>query len=643
MKRWFQNLTSTKTAKSSFRPTVEALEDLLLPSTVNVYAAQAIRTATAQTLGVNLTGWDGMLAQDSYNPAATTPDAKTVQFLKNAGMGLVRLSSGSGTDEWHFNVENDPNGFTSGAGLMANVAKAAGAQAIVTVNFGTGTPQEAAAYLAYLNGSVNNNFVIGVDANGQDWGTVADWASLRSQTALAQDDGLNHLRVGQANPFGFKYFEVGNEAYFGAWQGYQMPDPVQYVSFSKQFADLAANIDPNASIGLGVGNAGEWDDAWNVPVLQEAANEGFTPGWISDHFYVYDGNNETALSDKQLLQNSVSNSTSTMPIHGSSPRNFAGRAAAYRELLNENLGAAASSVKLLCAEFNSDADASNKQSTSLVHGLFFADAIGSIQGTEYQGLVAWDLRNYYQTMPNNSSFYGWRTGADDGMLGTWSDGSTTPATGPYVPYASYFAEQLAGKMIHTGDRVVKAVSNSATLSVYAVREQNGHLSLLVINKSSTATDKTTFNVSGFVPKTSVVGYTYGKTEDTAQSKTRDGSAKLTQKTATLAVTSLAGGNSRFTISFAPYSMTVIDLTPKTASAFPAVMGIQPSDMLVQPHSAGQSAGKQSSVVTMTQPAAANHDPAPAKKQTVDLSPVRIRQQQQAARLALALELGLERR
>jgi hypothetical protein len=567
MRSFFRRLLGTRSISSRpalrlvARPWLETLESRDLLSTVSVDAGTVVRTVNANVLGVDLPGWDGYLAANNFSTTDTTPDPGTVSMLQQAGLKLLRLSDGSGADESHFNQEVNPNGFTSGVGVVANVAAAVNAQGLVTVNFGTGTPQEAAAYLAYLDGAANGTVNLGTDANGTNWQTSGYWASLRGQAPLAVDDGLNHLRTSHAAPYGFKYFEVGNEAYFGAWQNFQMPSPVAYADFANQFNTLAQQIAPGVSLGLDVGNPVEWDQAWNIPVLQECVAKNFTPGFLSDHFYAFDGNNETPLSDQNLLLHTVSDPNSVMPIHGDAPRNFATRAQDYRALLTQYLGANGSKVELMVGEFNSDADASTKQSSNLVHGLWVADAIGSLLQTEYDGASFWDLRNYYTTMADNASFYGWRTGADDGMIGTTSNGATTPATGPYVAYPAFFAEELASLMAHTGDSVVSALSDTATLSTYAVHEQNGHLDLLVINKAATAADTTTFNLSNFVPSSTATQWTYGEAEDTAQSQTADGSSSLTRTTPALG--NLNGGN--FQLTFPAYSMSVVDLTPVAAT------------------------------------------------------------------------------
>jgi hypothetical protein len=182
-----------------------------------------------------------------------------------------------------------------------------------------------------------------------------------------------------------------------------------------------------------------------------------------------------------------------------------------------------------------------------------ADAIGGALQTEYAAALQWDLTNGYGTNGvDTAGHYGWRLGADNGMIST--GGGPAPASGPYIAYPAYFAEQLAAKIIHTGDTVVKAISDDPYLSTYAVRQANGDLGLLVINKSATNNLSGTFSLAGFQPAGQAQFWQYGKAEDTAQSLTTDGHASLTNWASSI---DLVG--SSFTYSFPAYSMTVIDL------------------------------------------------------------------------------------
>jgi hypothetical protein len=129
--------------------------------------------------------------------------------------------------------------------------------------------------------------------------------------------------------------------------------------------------------------------------------------------------------------------------------------------------------------------------------------------------------------------------------------------------------QLLSKMVTPGASVVSASSQLANLDAYAIRQTDGRLSLLVINKSpaglnldTTGTPlsiSATFNLSGFVPAPQAQFWQYGSAEDNAQKSSTNGAASLTSFNQAL---SLAG--SSFTHAFPSYSMTVIELMPAPA-------------------------------------------------------------------------------
>ncbi len=540
---------------------LERLEDRALMASIAVNVGQTVRAVNPQLLGVNLAWWDSSL-----------PTTQTQQLVKSAGLNLFRFPGGSSSDDYHF---NDPASYAGKLTVpdFAKFIESEGGQGLVTLDYGSGSPQEAAAFLAYLNAPVGNTTSIGVGAKwsdssnawvNTDWKTAGYWASLRASTPLAQDDGLNFLRIGHAAPFAFHDYEVGNEEY-GSWEidhHSQQHDPATYIAFAKSFATYAASIDPTISIGVDVGSVSQ-DNNWTPNILQQSVAQGFTPGFLSDHHYVQAPGQE---SDANLLLNTGSSTGTQDPTN---PENWAVRAADYRALLQQTLGAKAAGVQLLATEFNSVYSNPGKQTTSLVNGLFLADSLGSLLNTEYNAATVWDLRNSYDTSNNNSSsLYGWRQGGDYGLLG--SGNASTPASGVNTPYPTYFAEQLVSKMVHAGDTVVQATSSDPNLATYAVREANGHLDLLVINKSATSDLTGTFQVTGFTPGTSAQAYQYGKAQDTAQSQTTDGHSALASF-----VAALTPSGSGFSYTFPSYSMTVLDLagssTPPPTNQAPTIV------------------------------------------------------------------------
>ena len=508
---------------------------------MTVDVGQVVRAVDPQLIGVNATWWDTNLNT-----------SQTQQMVEAAGLNLFRLPGGSSSDDFHFNAAPTYQGEGTIPSMASFVASVNG-QAVVTLDYGSGSPQEAAAELAYLNAPVGATTPIGDGPEWNDttsqwqtvnWQNAGYWASLRAATPLPVDDGLNFLRLGRAAPFGFHYFEVGNEEY-GSWEidhHTVQHDPATYVAFAKQFETFAAAIDPSISIGIDAGAPDNSYNNWIPDVLQQSVMQGFTIGFISDHNYVQAPGSE---SDSTLLLDTVSDP--------SSPFDWAVRATGYTDLLDQYLGAAAGNVELLTTEFNSVYSNPGKQTTSLVNGLFIADSLGELLQTSYDGAIVWALRNGpYDTSNNDSSsLYGWREGGDYGLLGTPPD--DPPATGTYVPYPSYFAEQLASNIIQAGGSVVQASSNDPNLAVYAVHEANGDLDLLVINKSPSGPITGQFAVADFQPAAQAQVLQYGEAQDTAQSESSDGQSALASFTAAL---SLSG--SSFSLCFS----RVLDERPR---------------------------------------------------------------------------------
>lgn len=75
-----------------------------------------------------------------------------------------------------------------------------GAETTFVSSWHDGTPERTAAMIAYANATPDSAVVIGVDANGRDWGTAGAWAARR-------------VANGHAAPYRVPMLEIGNEPY----------------------------------------------------------------------------------------------------------------------------------------------------------------------------------------------------------------------------------------------------------------------------------------------------------------------------------------------------------------------------------------------------------------------------------------------
>jgi len=173
----------------------------------------------ATSIGVAIDRWD-------LKPY----DAATLQLMREGGFSLLRLPGNGGVDAlYHWSTGTLTNPYTNDRVAPFTAEKMFPAvvpvmdkvgTALVSVNYGSnadgsggGEPAEAAAWVAYANGSASNPQAIGNDSKGVDWKTVGFWATLRSGSPIEKDDGYNHLRIGHADPLGIALWTIGNEPF----------------------------------------------------------------------------------------------------------------------------------------------------------------------------------------------------------------------------------------------------------------------------------------------------------------------------------------------------------------------------------------------------------------------------------------------
>ncbi len=109
--------------------------------------------------------------------------------------------------------------------------RAVGCEPMICVNAGDGTAEEAAQWVEYCNGSV--------------------------ETPM----GALRAKNGHAEPYGVRYWEVGNELY-GAWQIGHCP-PEEYAERYEKFHHAMRGADPSILL-----IANGQDEAWNAPITQ---------------------------------------------------------------------------------------------------------------------------------------------------------------------------------------------------------------------------------------------------------------------------------------------------------------------------------------------------------------------------------------
>jgi hypothetical protein len=486
------------------------------PALVNlsVDASQTIRTADPRWFGINTAIYDGYL-DTSY----------TSNALLKAGLLSLRFPGGSESDQYNWVTGKTTTYTTNGTvthtssyaenfgNFMHLFTNLPGEQAFITVNYGSGTSNEAAAWV--LNANVTNHC-------------------------------------------GIKYWEVGNEC-FGNWEVDTNSPPWSAHTYATRFAGYQALMkaaDPTIKVGA-VCTPGEDSSAnyttyaatnsstgkvhygWTPVMLSTMKSLGVTPDFLIYHFYPEfspqgDSDQLVLQVSSQLVQDATN----------------------LRYMLTDYLGPSATNTELCITENNGETD--GRQSTSLVNALYVADTIGQVMKTEFNAYTFWDLRNNQDINGNyESTIYGWRTNGDNGCMYNQSS---------YYP--SYYGLSMMQYLVRPGSTTLNATSSYLLLTPYAARATDGSLRLLVINKDTNATFNGQINLANFVPSSSATVYSYGQPQDNA---TRSNLSLSLQQ---IAVSSYSPVSTQFTYAFPPLSLTVFSFAPAAPSliVLPAASG-----------------------------------------------------------------------
>jgi alpha-L-arabinofuranosidase len=461
---------------------------------VGVNASQALRQADARWFGLNTAIWD------SYFDTTYTANA-----LHELGTQILRFPGGSASDDYNWVTGMSGNNswaWATSFGNFMHIATNAGVQAIITVNYGDGTAQEAAAWVTNAN-------------------------------------LIHHCN--------FKYWEVGNENY-GTWENDSNTyphDPYTYAVRAAQYMTQMRAADSTIRIGVPVvtgedsndngysshpaynARTSSYHNGWTPVVLATLKSLGVMPDFLVYHVYPEYGSD----SDAGLLQASG---------------NWAGDAPNLRQQINDYVGTAGTNIELICTENNADAGNQGKQSTSIVNGLYLADSLAQLMKTEFNGFVWWDLRNGTDTSGDfDSSLYGWRSNGDLGIIGNQN-----------TRYPTFFTFKLMQYFARPGDSVLNATSDFGQLSTYAARKADGALALLVINKHSSSNLNAQIVLTDFAPWSNATARSFGILQDEA---TRTNS--VIPGAQDIATNSFGVTGTNFNAVFPPYSLTLLTLAP----------------------------------------------------------------------------------
>lgn len=126
-------LTNSRTVQEIVAP---AEKEVVITGNFNSKIVEKIQSGI---FGINAQFWDG----DLLSP-------KTSEFVKEINHKVIRFPGGLSADEYHWKEALGKDGIVDIDEFM-NFCKKTNCEPMITVNFGTGTPEEAAAWVRYLN------------------------------------------------------------------------------------------------------------------------------------------------------------------------------------------------------------------------------------------------------------------------------------------------------------------------------------------------------------------------------------------------------------------------------------------------------------------------------------------------------------
>ena len=484
------------------------------------------RPLDSRLFGTNIPAWLG---------PANLSDSDVLALTTSLGASVLRIPGGSWSNAYSWlaceNGDSDGCYWTSAARPtdFLNFVRATGQQAMWTVSI-NGTSQEAAALVAFFNGSVDDTTPIGVDLHGQDWKTVGDWAKLRAEH-------------GNPAPLPIKLWEVGNEVYGGkpasggpecaawGWEDVWTCDGREYMLGKGagserhegylEFRAAMHAVDPTIMVGaVGVPHPSDWSN-WGNEVIGEGGED---LDFYVVHYYAFDKQPESAesiLHSPQQIWKGIMDSTNA---------SFDSLAGGRR-------------APVAVTEYNLVAfqDLDNAQiMTRAANALFVADMIGQMAENGVTMANHWDLANGKAD-----------NGTDYGMISV-DDGVRSP---------QYYALNLWSRFGTALLPVESPLLNTTTLSVYAGRADDGTLSMMAINKTGDPLD-VQIQIAGANVDFHLSADTLAakRLEDTAI--TFNGVASPADDLSDAPSADLGLINGSFDQTFAPYSITLLRLSLK---------------------------------------------------------------------------------
>ena len=241
-------------------------------------------TLSTAPLGLNVGPWDGVYA------ANTSTSSGMQSMLKDAGIGQFRYGGGSFADYYDWQTNTDaakclpvvtPASFTSncastdplGFSQFSQQARAINANSFVTVNYGSGTPAEAASWVTQAKDTPGEGVALW-EVGNENYGC---W-EINDELATAPTDYQGYRLAGTSSD-GTPSEPNCPQHTEGEAAGTQTL-ATSYAAHAKLFLQAMKAADPSAEIGVPIalgqsvpGSNVPYNSEWNSTVLPAVAKD----------------------------------------------------------------------------------------------------------------------------------------------------------------------------------------------------------------------------------------------------------------------------------------------------------------------------------------------------------------------------------
>ena len=460
---------------------------------VTVSATAGLGAIPAGAIGLNTAVYDG----DMNDPAIPG-------LLKAAGIDAMRYPGGSYSDIYNWQTGTAAAGgyVAPGTGFSSfmTTAKAVGAAPVVTVNYGTGSPSLAAAWVssAASAGDAVRYWEVGNEVYGN--GTYG--ANWEADAHCDTSPGGPPVTVGSEPA---TTYDCGPSAYAASFLQYQS-------------AMLAA--DPNARVCAVLTTPGFWPDGvttsqypqpWNQTVLTALKSR---TQCVIVHYYPASSGSPAA----SML---------------TTPQDIPGIISALHSEISQYAGiSGAATVPVIVTETNSTVDSDTQPGA-----LFTADRYMTWLENGAANIDYWNEHNGEGTVStvNGATDYG-----DQGMFSNNSASGGTPEPAVDTPFQPYYAAEMLSRLAAPGDQMVTSSSGNALLRVHAVRTAGGALNVLIGNEDPGNSYPVNLTYNGFTPSGAATVYTLASNATSITSASQSPTSPVTVGPYSLTVVHVPG-------------------------------------------------------------------------------------------------------